>query len=134
MPRVGALPLQEHDPHSAGLLRDFWMLGIQFSGEDVQRAIRAYYRSISFFDCMVARVLDALRATGVDENTVIIFTSNHGEVLGERGMWIKKHFFEKSLRIPTHNDQTVHHPAMGAGTDLACRSCPDFQLHFFCHR
>lgn len=100
MPRVSALPEQEHDPHSARLLRDFGMLGIRFSDEDVRRAIRAYYGSISFIDSMVARVLDALRATGADTNTVIIFTSDHGEMLGERGMWFKKHFFEKSLRVP----------------------------------
>lgn len=100
MPRVGALPEQQHDPHSARLLKDFGMLGIQFSDEDVRRAIRAYYGSISFIDTMVARVLDALRATGAEDNTIIIFTSDHGEMLGERGMWFKKHFFEKSMRVP----------------------------------
>ncbi|WP_136441861.1 choline-sulfatase [Pacificoceanicola onchidii] len=100
MPSVGALPEQEHDPHSARLLKDFGMLGIQFSDEDIQRAIRAYYGSISFIDSLVARVLNALRATGADKNTIILFTSDHGEMLGERGMWFKKHFFEKSLRIP----------------------------------
>ncbi|MGP6086788.1 choline-sulfatase [Antarctobacter jejuensis] len=100
MPRVPALPEQEHDPHSARLLRDFGMLGIQFSDTDVRRAIRAYYGSISFIDSLVARVLDALRATGAEKNTVILFTSDHGEMLGERGMWFKKHFFENSLRIP----------------------------------
>ncbi|MBY6058037.1 choline-sulfatase [Leisingera daeponensis] len=100
MPRVGALPEQQHDPHSVRLLKDFGMLGIEFNDEDVQRAIRAYYGSISYIDSMVARVLDALRATGADKNTAIIFTSDHGEMLGERGMWFKKHFFEKALRVP----------------------------------
>ncbi|MBV7396786.1 choline-sulfatase [Mameliella sediminis] len=100
MPRVGALPEEEHDPHSARLLKDFGMLGIQFSDEDVRRAIRAYYGSISYIDSLVKRVLDALKATGADQNTVILFTSDHGEMLGERGMWFKKHFFEKSLRVP----------------------------------
>ncbi|MBY6141494.1 sulfatase-like hydrolase/transferase [Leisingera daeponensis] len=100
MPRVGALPEQKHDPHSVRLLKDFGMLGIEFSDEDVQRAIRAYYGSISYIDSMVAQVLDALQATGADKNTAIIFTSDHGEMLGERGMWFKKHFFEKALRVP----------------------------------
>ncbi|WP_420326327.1 choline-sulfatase [Mameliella sp.] len=100
MPRVPALPEQEHDPHSARLLKDFGMLGIRFSDEDVRRAIRAYYGSISYIDSLVKRVLDALKATGADQNTVIVFTSDHGEMLGERGMWFKKHFFEKSLRVP----------------------------------
>ena len=100
LPRVGALPEQEHDPHSARLLKDFGMLGIQFSEEDICTAIRAYYGSISYIDNLVAKVLKALEATGAADNTVIVFTSDHGEMLGERGMWFKKHFFEKSLRIP----------------------------------
>jgi len=100
MPRVEALSENEHDPHSVRLLKDFGMLNIRFSDEDVSRAIRAYYGSISYIDSLVARVLDALQATGAGENTQIIFTSDHGEMLGERGMWFKKHFFEKSLRVP----------------------------------
>lgn len=100
MPRVGALAIQEHDPHSARLLADFGMLGVQFSDEDVCRAIRAYYGSISYIDSLVSRVLEALKSTGADKNTAILFTSDHGEMLGERGMWFKKHFFEKALRVP----------------------------------
>ncbi len=100
MPRVGAMSENEHDPHSVRLLKDFGMLGIKFSDEDVSRAIRAYYGSISYIDSLLARVMDALTATGADENTVVIFTSDHGEMLGERGMWFKKHFYEKSMRIP----------------------------------
>lgn len=49
---------------------------------------------------MMARLLGALKATGAEQNTVIIFTFDHGEMLGERGMWFKKHFYEKSLRVP----------------------------------
>ena len=100
MPRVSALSEQQHDPHAVRLLRDFGMLGIRFSDADVQRAIRAYYGSISYLDSLITRVLDALKATEADRNTVIVFTSDHGEMLGERGMWFKKHFFEKALRVP----------------------------------
>ncbi|MYH90463.1 MAG: choline-sulfatase [Gammaproteobacteria bacterium] len=100
MPRVEALSEQQHDPHSIRLLKDFGMLDIRFDDEDVRRAIRAYYGSISYIDSLVTRVLDALKATGADQKTVILFTSDHGEMLGERGMWFKKHFFEKSLRVP----------------------------------
>lgn len=100
MPRVDAMSEQEHDPHSVRLLKDFGMLGIRFSDEDVRTAIRAYYGSISYIDQLLSRVVEALRATGQEDNTVIIFTSDHGEMLGERGMWFKKHFFEKSMRIP----------------------------------
>ncbi|MEQ8778540.1 MAG: choline-sulfatase [Roseibium album] len=100
MPKVSALSEQAHDPHSVRLLKDFGMLGIRFKDEDVSRAIRAYYGSISYLDSLISRVLDALSATGAAENTVVVFTSDHGEMLGERGMWFKKHFFEKALRVP----------------------------------
>lgn len=100
MPKVSALSEQAHDPHSVRLLKDFGMLGIRFKDEDVSRAIRAYYGSISYLDSLISRVLDALSATSAAENTVVVFTSDHGEMLGERGMWFKKHFFEKALRVP----------------------------------
>ncbi len=100
LPQVGALSENEHDPHSARLLEDFGMLNVRFKDEDVLRAKRAYYGSISYIDEMVGKLLAALKATGADKNTAIIFTSDHGEMLGERGMWFKKHFFEKALRVP----------------------------------
>ncbi|MET1412697.1 choline-sulfatase [Roseibium sp. HPY-6] len=100
MPKVSALSAQEHDPHSARLLKDFGMLGIRFSDADVRRAIRAYYGSISYLDSLISRLLQALEETGASENTAIVFTSDHGEMLGERGMWFKKHFFEKAMRVP----------------------------------
>ncbi|MEM7237186.1 MAG: choline-sulfatase [Pseudomonadota bacterium] len=100
MPEVGALSSSEHDAHSIRLLADFDMLDASFSEDEIRRARHAYYGSISYIDQQVARVMDALRATGADQNTAVIFTSDHGEMLGERGMWFKKHFFEKSLRVP----------------------------------
>lgn len=100
MPRVPALSANAHDTHSRRLLNDFAMLDRRFADEDIVRARRAYYGSISYIDAMVGQVLDTLAATGQAENTAIIFTSDHGEMLGERGMWFKKHFFEPALRIP----------------------------------
>ncbi|MEM9098753.1 MAG: choline-sulfatase [Pseudomonadota bacterium] len=100
MPSVGALSPNRHDAHSRRLLTDFGMLDFSFSAADIRRARRAYYGSISYIDQLVGRVLEALKATGADQNTAIIFTSDHGEMLGERGMWFKKHFFEPSMHIP----------------------------------
>jgi choline-sulfatase len=100
LPSVGPLSKDSHDPHSLRLLKDFGMLGVEFSDDEIRTAIRAYYGSISYIDHLVSRVLEALKNSGADQNTVIIFTSDHGEMLGERGMWFKKHFFEKSMHIP----------------------------------
>lgn len=100
LPTVPALPASEHDSHSVRLLSDFNMLDVQFSEEDIRRSRRAYYGSISYLDELIGQMLDVLESLGMAENTAIIFTSDHGEMLGERGMWFKKHFFEPSLRVP----------------------------------
>ncbi|MEM7439825.1 MAG: choline-sulfatase [Pseudomonadota bacterium] len=99
-PRVGPLSGAEHDPHSLRILKDFGMWGVEFSDEEINTAIRGYYGAVSYIDSLVARVLDALDKAGLAETTMIAFTADHGEMLGERGMWFKKHFFERSLRIP----------------------------------
>jgi len=100
LPNVPALPQDQHDAHSVRLLADFGMLDVRFSDADIRRARRAYYGSISYLDKMIGEILETLEATGSAENTAIVFASDHGEMLGERGMWFKKHFFEPSLRIP----------------------------------
>ena len=100
LPTVSALTEAEHDAHSVRILSDFGMLEADFSDEDILRARRAYYGSISYLDEMIGELLAVLDATGRADDTVIVFTSDHGEMLGERGIWFKKHFFEPSLRVP----------------------------------
>lgn len=100
LPDVPALPADQHDSHSIRLLSDFNMLDVRFSDDDIRRARRAYYGSISYIDDMIGRIQNVLESLGMADNTAIVFTSDHGEMLGERGMWFKKHFFEASLRVP----------------------------------
>lgn len=100
LPRVSRLPEDIHDPHSVRILRDFGMLDYDFSDEEILRARRSHYGSISFVDEMVGELMETLETTGLAGNTVVVFTSDHGEFLGERGMWFKKHFYEPSLRVP----------------------------------
>ena len=70
-------------------------------GDDGVRAtIQAYYASISFLDANVGRVLDALDRLGLAGNTVVVFISDHGYLLGERGQWMKQMLFERSARAP----------------------------------
>jgi choline-sulfatase len=99
-PLTGPLPEAEHDPHALRLLKDFGMLGIDFKTEDIQRARRAYYGSISYIDTLLGKLLSALHSSGLAGKTAIVFTSDHGDMLGERGLWFKKHFYEPSLRVP----------------------------------
>lgn len=99
-PHVGRPPNEENDPHSLRVLRQHGLYDAEIPDDVIMRARRAYYGSVSYIDDQVGAVMEALRASGLGENTVVIFSSDHGEMLGERGLWLKKTFFDQALRVP----------------------------------
>ncbi|MDP6636997.1 MAG: sulfatase [Phycisphaerae bacterium] len=68
--------------------------------EEARKCKRAYYACISFVDAQVGRLLDALEKRDLMKNTMIVFWSDHGYFLGEKGLWYKRKNFERSVRAP----------------------------------
>jgi choline-sulfatase len=99
-PAVGLIPREQADPHSVRL-RD--MCAVDDAGltaEQVLTARHAYYAAISYVDERIGEVLAALRDAGLDRDTIVVLTADHGEMLGERGLWYKMAFFDAAARVP----------------------------------
>ena len=99
-PAVGAIPRDQADPHSVRLRDMSGMDDVELSREQLRRARHGYYAAISYVDERIGEVLDALAATGLRDDTIVLLTADHGEMLGERGLWYKMAFFEAAARVP----------------------------------
>ena len=70
------------------------------SPDEVQRARTAYWALVTRTDAMIGEVLDALERNGLSGDTLVVYTSDHGDMLGEHGLWWKQTFYEESVRVP----------------------------------
>ena len=100
LPAIAEVPLAQKDAGSQYLYFSHQYNAYPINEEDIRNARHAYYAMISYTDALIGRLLDTLEETGLDDNTVVVFVSDHGEMLGERGMWYKMSMFEHSVRIP----------------------------------
>ena len=100
LPRVPAMPRDKLDAHSQRLYDVSAMNDYTVTEADLRAARHGYYANISYVDDLVGQLLDALEATGKRDDTIIVFTSDHGDFLGERGLWYKMSYLEPSAHIP----------------------------------
>jgi choline-sulfatase len=100
MPAVPAMAREDLDPHSQRLYDHIGVADAAMTEEDVRVARHAYYGAVSYIDDQLGKLLEALELAGLSDNTVVVFLSDHGEALGERGLWFKRSFFDCALQVP----------------------------------
>lgn len=93
--------LPEHPFNNGELaIRDEKLAPHPRTPEVVRKHLADYYASIEFLDAQVGRILDALKATGQLDNTLVVFASDHGLAIGSHGLFGKQNLYEHSMRSP----------------------------------
>ncbi len=98
--RVPFIPVEERDAHSQSLYYHYGQDKCTLSEQDYKRARRGYYGMISHIDALFGELITALDDSGFTDNTVVMFSSDHGDMIGERGMWFKKTLFNPAIQVP----------------------------------
>jgi uncharacterized sulfatase len=81
--------------------------------DEARRCKQAYYACNTFIDAQIGRLLDALEKHDLMKKTIIVFWSDHGYFLGEKGLWYKRKAFERSTRMPDAHRGSWFHPREG---------------------
>ena len=114
MPSVPRPARDDNDPHNLRLEKVIALDAVDVSDEEIINARRAYYANISYIDDWIGKLCETLDECGMSDNTTIVFTSDHGDMLGEFGLWYKMSFREWSCRIP----MIVHQPGRFAARNV----------------
>jgi len=109
-PQVPFVPVELRDAHSQSLYYHYGQDKCELSDADYRHARRGYYGMISFIDELFGRVIKALHNSGFADNTIVMFSSDHGDMIGERGMWFKKTLYNPAIQVPL----IIAHPAYSA--------------------
>ncbi|MEM7142480.1 MAG: choline-sulfatase [Actinomycetota bacterium] len=104
------------DPHSERLKHVICADVTDVSDDDVRRARHAYLANCSYIDDQVGRLVETLETHGMADDTIVVFTADHGDLLGERGLWYKMSFFEGSARVPLIVHAPTRFPARRSTT------------------
>ncbi|MEM7093018.1 MAG: sulfatase-like hydrolase/transferase [Actinomycetota bacterium] len=94
------IPRQPIDHAAVQAMADFFSYDRWFDDDLTRRGRQAYFALCSWLDHNVGRVLDALEASGQAEDTLVIYTSDHGEMAGNRGLWCKSFMYRDSVDVP----------------------------------
>jgi len=105
-PAVPFIPVEQRDAHSQSLYYHYGQDKCELSESDYRNARRGYYGMISYIDELFGRLMTALMDSGFNDNTVIMFSSDHGDMIGERGMWFKKTLYNPAIQVP----MIISHP------------------------
>ncbi|RAH75748.1 choline-sulfatase [Aspergillus japonicus CBS 114.51] len=100
LPKHGAIPHDQQDPHSQRVLKCIDLWGKEMPEERIKAARRAYYAACTYVDTNVGKLLKVLDNCGLRDDTIVVFTGDHGDMLGERGLWYKMTWYEGSARVP----------------------------------
>jgi len=111
LPSVSRDEADKNDPHQKRLENVIDLDAVEITNQDIINARRAYYANVSYIDDWLGKIKETLIDCDLDQNTTIIFTSDHGDMLGEYGLWYKMSFREWSNRIPLiiHNPNYLDH-------------------------
>lgn len=99
-PMIGEREFADYDAHSQRIIKANDRENFEISQEHIKNSRRAYFANISYIDDKIGEILEVLETTKMDNNTIILFVSDHGDMLGEKGLWFKMSFFEGSSRVP----------------------------------
>ena len=88
------------DPHTRRIRRGIQADTVGYTEAECRNARHGYYANTSYFDSWLGRLVGVLAETGELDDTVVIATSDHGDMLGDRGSFFKMSFFERSARVP----------------------------------
>jgi choline-sulfatase len=100
LPSVPKMERAQLDAHSQRLYDVSAMDDYTVTHADIRAARHGYFANISYVDDLLGQLINTLEATGQLDNTTIIFTSDHGDFLGERGLWYKMSYLEPAAHIP----------------------------------
>ena len=98
LPDVGPIPYADQDAHSQRILDANDHENFEITQDQIRRARHAYFANISYLDDKIGEVLQTLKDTR--QEATILFVSDHGDMLGDRGLWFKMSFYEGSARVP----------------------------------